>query len=298
MEGSIVIPTLNEADCIADCLDSVTRNLERLDDVDLEVVIVDSHSTDDTVGIVRSHPIDCRIVDAENGILTARHAGIEAADGEIIVSLDADTVYGDRYLSALLTPFRERSDVALTYGPCYGEYPHHIDAVLRLGLQYGLPFAGLDWVSGANRAFVRSAYYAVGGYDRSIDSRSVFRVMAEEQVAFPLRLRSEGEIVFVDAATARQSARTLEQLFLLGRKNGGQEWSILHHYRFLERLKNVARKLADPRLSVVGASGSTAAARHRVADGPGSSPDETAERSPSADEQNGPESDVDRAVHE
>lgn len=166
---------------------------------------------------------------------------MEAADGDLIVSLDADSVYSDQFLMALITPFTEHEDVTLTYGPCYGEQPLHVDASIRLTLQFGFPLVGLYWVSGANRAFKKSAFRTVGGYDCSKDSKSIFHVMAEEQIRFPLRLAEEGEIGFVSEATAVQSSRTLKQLLLVGRKNGGRDWSILHHYRLFDRLKELGR---------------------------------------------------------
>lgn len=238
MDVSIVVPTLNEEDFIENCLDSLSRTIDRTDDdVDVEVLVVDSHSTDETLSLVRSHRLDCRVVYAETGILSARQAGVKAADGELVVSADADSIYDERYLPALLEPFRKRDDVVLTYGPCYGEQPLHLDASIRLALQFGMPLVGACWVSGANRAFDASAFRAVDGYDLSKDARSVFHVMVEEQVTFPLKMQCEGDVVFVNDAKAVQSSRTLKQLFLVGKKGGGRNWKLIRHYRLVDRLR-------------------------------------------------------------
>jgi glycosyltransferase involved in cell wall biosynthesis len=81
---SVVIPAKNEA-----------RNLEHVfatipEWVD-EVVLVDGHSTDDTVAVAQKLNPDVRIVHQEGrGKGDALQVGFEAAKGEIIVMMDAD----------------------------------------------------------------------------------------------------------------------------------------------------------------------------------------------------------------
>lgn len=81
---SVVIPAKNEA-----------RNLEhvfgRIPDWVDEIVLVDGHSTDDTVAVAEKLKPDVRIVrQPGRGKGNALKAGFEAAKGEIIVMMDAD----------------------------------------------------------------------------------------------------------------------------------------------------------------------------------------------------------------
>ncbi len=81
---SIVIPTLNEA-----------RNLRYvlpyIPDWVYEVVIVDGHSTDDTREVALSMRSDVKIVEeTRRGKGVALGAGFNAAEGDIIVMMDAD----------------------------------------------------------------------------------------------------------------------------------------------------------------------------------------------------------------
>lgn len=236
---SITLPSLNEQHRITDCLDSLAASIEAAPrEYEFEVIVLDSYSDDATVRIARSHPVvDC--VDfVERGILHARHRGFELAHGEVVVAVDADGVYPPGFLEALLAPL-EDDDVALTYGPVGGEKAGNVDAAIRLGMQYGLPLLGLDWVSGSNRAIRTRAYFDAGGYRLERDGQSLLRVMAEEQLLFPRRL--DGELAFVSGARSAQSARTLEQLFFLGEKEGGVEWDVIRPYesvsRYRERLR-------------------------------------------------------------
>jgi glycosyltransferase involved in cell wall biosynthesis len=81
---SVVIPTLNEAESLPHTLALLPAGLH-------EVVIVDGHSTDDTVAVARRHYPDARIVmQRGRGKGDALREGFAACMGDIIVMLDAD----------------------------------------------------------------------------------------------------------------------------------------------------------------------------------------------------------------
>ncbi|QDP24380.1 glycosyltransferase family 2 protein [Bradyrhizobium cosmicum] len=96
--ASIVIPAYNAADCIQRALKSIDDQSEK----NLEIIVVDDCSTDETVSIVeRAAQLDVRIrliTSPQNGgPSTARNLGFSAARGEWILILDADDAYrGDR----------------------------------------------------------------------------------------------------------------------------------------------------------------------------------------------------------
>jgi glycosyltransferase involved in cell wall biosynthesis len=239
---SITLPSLNEQRRIGDCLDSLATSIDTAPPrYEFEVIVLDSHSDDATVRIAQSHPIVDLVDFVEPGILRARHRGFELAYGEVVVAVDADSVYPPAFLEALLGPFEDEGrDVALAYGPVAGEKPFNVDASIRLAMQYGLPLVGLDWVSGSNRAIGTEAYFEAGGYRLERDGQALFRVMAEEQLLLPRRL--DGERVFVPEARSAQSARTLEQLFLLGEKEGGVEWDVIGPYEALRQCRERLRR--------------------------------------------------------
>jgi glycosyltransferase involved in cell wall biosynthesis len=81
---SVVIPALNEAT-------NLVYVLPRIPPWVHEVLLVDGHSTDDTVAMARSLHPDIRIVPQEGyGKGAALRTGFAAASGDIIVMLDAD----------------------------------------------------------------------------------------------------------------------------------------------------------------------------------------------------------------
>lgn len=81
---TVVIPTLNEARNLPHVLPLIPAWVH-------EVVIVDGHSTDDTIEAARALWPTCRVVlEPERGKGAALRAGFRAATGDIIVMLDAD----------------------------------------------------------------------------------------------------------------------------------------------------------------------------------------------------------------
>jgi glycosyltransferase involved in cell wall biosynthesis len=81
---SVVIPAKNEARNLAHVFESIPPWVD-------EIVLVDGHSTDDTVAVARQLCPGVKIVEqAGRGKGDALRAGFDACDGEIIVMLDAD----------------------------------------------------------------------------------------------------------------------------------------------------------------------------------------------------------------
>src|SRR5689334_6110948 len=81
---SVVIPALNEAENLPYVLPRIPAWVH-------EVLLVDGHSTDDTVGVALGLRPDIRIIAQQGrGKGAALRTGFAAATGEIIVMLDAD----------------------------------------------------------------------------------------------------------------------------------------------------------------------------------------------------------------
>jgi len=91
IQVSVVIPCLNEAETLAECIEKAQRGLaaSRLAG---EVIVADNGSVDESVAIARR--LGARVVDvAEKGYGNALMGGIEAAIGPYIIMGDADASY-------------------------------------------------------------------------------------------------------------------------------------------------------------------------------------------------------------
>ncbi|MFN2555475.1 MAG: glycosyltransferase family 2 protein [Nitriliruptorales bacterium] len=83
---SAVVCAYNAAATLDECL----RHTCALDYPDLEIIVVDDGSTDDTAAIARRHP-RVKLVEIEHaGLSVARNEGFRAATGELVAYLDSD----------------------------------------------------------------------------------------------------------------------------------------------------------------------------------------------------------------
>lgn len=110
---SLVIPAFNEADTIERCLASVFAQQHPFD----EVIVVDNNSTDHTVQIAEKFNVTV-LRESKQGVVYARDAGFDAANGDIIGRIDADTLLEPNWTKELLRVFEDESIAAVT-GPVY-----------------------------------------------------------------------------------------------------------------------------------------------------------------------------------
>jgi rhamnosyltransferase len=111
---SIVIPTLNGMATLPALLEAISR--QRID-LPLEVIAVDSGSTDGTADLLRSRGIRLISIPADSfnhGV--TRNMGLDAARGDLAVLLVQDAVpASDSCLAALTRPFRDDVRLAGTF---------------------------------------------------------------------------------------------------------------------------------------------------------------------------------------
>lgn len=86
---SVIVIAYNLQDLIGECLDSVWKQ----DYDNFEVIVVDDGSRDDTLAVIKEKCQSGRaiIVDKENGgVVSARKAGLSAANGDYVTFVDGD----------------------------------------------------------------------------------------------------------------------------------------------------------------------------------------------------------------
>jgi glycosyltransferase involved in cell wall biosynthesis len=102
----IVIRTLNEGASIGTCLESLRGQRGAFE---LDVLVVDSGSTDPTIEIARRH--GARVVELPPGEFdysTALNFGIENVRGDIVISLSAHAIpVDDGWLATMAAPFED-----------------------------------------------------------------------------------------------------------------------------------------------------------------------------------------------
>jgi glycosyltransferase involved in cell wall biosynthesis len=108
---SIVIPTLNSARTLGECLDAI-----RAQDVprgSYEIVIADAGSTDGTLDIARAAGVDLVVPNPLKTGEAGKTAGIKAAHGDLIALVDSDNILPDpSWITRLLAPFSDPDVIA------------------------------------------------------------------------------------------------------------------------------------------------------------------------------------------
>ncbi len=111
---SVVIPAHDAADFLGETLDSVLSQ----DHPDLEVIVVDDASTDDTPGVMASYGdriVSIRLDVASGGPSRPRNEGATAASGEFIAFIDSDDLMEPGALSDSLGVMARHPDVSFVF---------------------------------------------------------------------------------------------------------------------------------------------------------------------------------------
>jgi hypothetical protein len=97
MSLSVVVPTLNARDELADCLDALAEHAP-----DAEAVVVNGPSADGTTGMVQERAdVDVLVEIADRSINCARNAGIDHATGETVAFVNHTLSVGDTWREAV-----------------------------------------------------------------------------------------------------------------------------------------------------------------------------------------------------
>lgn len=118
---SVIVDTYNHQSFIENAIESVLD--QDFPSNELEIVVVDDGSTDQTAALLHKFEPRIRIIRKLNGgQASAFNAGIAATQGEIVAFLDGDDWWANHKLSSVVTAFRENPNVAAV-GHGYYEVP-------------------------------------------------------------------------------------------------------------------------------------------------------------------------------
>ncbi len=129
MKVTVITAAYNSASTIRDTLDSVLGQ----DYSDLEYVVIDGASKDETLTIIKSYSnrISTIISEPDRGIYDAINKGIRAATGDIIAILHADDVFAHAHVLSHVVQKMESGNVDAVYGDLLYVQRDNLEKVVR-----------------------------------------------------------------------------------------------------------------------------------------------------------------------
>jgi GT2 family glycosyltransferase len=109
---SVIIVTWNSSQEIGACLESVLKQRSQTDE-EIEIIIVDNNSQDNTVQLIENHFSEVRLVkNPKNmGYAYANNQGIRIARGQYLLLLNPDATLADNFFSPLVDFLKNHSEV-------------------------------------------------------------------------------------------------------------------------------------------------------------------------------------------
>lgn len=178
MKISVITACYNNADTIADTVRSVLEQ----DYAEIEYLIIDGASTDNTLAVIE--PFRSRIAkivsEKDNGIYFALNKGLQLATGEVIAFLHADDVFADAHvLSKVMKAFREKNSGSV-YGDLLYVERNDLSRVVRTWCS-GEFYKGIfrkGWMPPHPSFFLRKEYYErYGNFNTSFVSAADYELM-------------------------------------------------------------------------------------------------------------------------
>ncbi len=202
---SVVIPAYNEAPYLPQTLNSLKKqNFAGK----VEIIVVDNNSTDLTADLARS--LGATVVEEKRaGVCYARQKGTEVANGEIIISTDADTSFNVDWLSRIDGMFEKDAEAVAVVGSCHYTdgpiwgtiYPYLLFGLISVVYRLtGKTF----YATATNIAFKKDYWH---GYDTNL-------TQGGDELDLIRNLRKQGRVVFVNGNPTLTSARRLTRGFI------------------------------------------------------------------------------------
>lgn len=255
VDTSVVLAAYNEEAVLARTLDAISASTHPL----LEIIVVDDGSTDFTADVVRlASERDSRIIlmSQENtGKATALNQGVASARGEVVVTLDADTLVRSTTVSHLVRHFAidESGDLGAVAGVVrVGNRRRNLltrwqalEYLTQIGLDRSAQDAlgAISIIPGACAAWRRKAILSAGGYaedtlaedcDLALNMhRHGWRVTQDDEaLAYTEAPESVDDLL---KQRSRWTYGTLQAMYknrdlFFGRRSGWLGWFVLPNY--------------------------------------------------------------------
>ncbi len=191
---SVIVPTFNGEETIANCLNSLLNQSYK---GEYEVIVVNDGSTDKTSDVVKKYPV--RLLAQEHrGPAAARNLGARNTSGDILLFTDDDCVAEKNWIEEMMKPF-DNPEIA----GVQGRYKTKQRSLIARFAQYEIEeryermrrHKYIDFIGSYSAAYRKNVFLKEGGFDES------FPIASGEDPDLSFRLVAEGhKMVFAPNA--------------------------------------------------------------------------------------------------
>ncbi len=207
MNLSLVIPVYNEAAYLDACLSAVAKQTI----APLEVLVVDNNSDDNSRQIAQRYDFVRILSEPRQGVVYARNHGFDAARGDIICRIDADTILPPSWLEKVAEIFQNAAVDAVSGAADYYDFglpglANSVDGRARSWLARQLNDKNFLW--GANMAVRAGAW-------RRVRNQLCCQANLHEDFDLAIHLQEAGFVVdYEGSLIAGVSSRRVDTKFV------------------------------------------------------------------------------------
>lgn len=199
MNVSVVIPAFNEERRIEHCLKSILNQTQK----PYELIVVDNNSSDKTAEIAKSLGATV-IFEPKKGIISARNAGFNAANGEIIARTDADTIVPSNWIETIINHFEKDPKLLAFSGPAIFGHKVFTPLVKLVVFETNKKIFGHNFLYGPNMALRKDVWEKVK------NSACLDDELVHEDFDLSIHIGQLGKVGFDNNLKVRTSARRMK----------------------------------------------------------------------------------------
>ena len=179
MKISLITVTYNSEKYLSQCIESVQMQ----DYGDLEHIIIDGNSTDNTVSIIKKYEAGIAkwVSEPDNGMYDAINKGIAMATGEVVGLLNSDDILVSAdVISCIAQTFKEQNTDSV-YGDLEYVDKENTDKIYRVwkGQTYRRNLFKIGWMPGHPTFYIKKALIdKYGGYESHYFTAADYEFMA------------------------------------------------------------------------------------------------------------------------
>ena len=178
MKITLITVTYNSASTIKDCISSIYNQTYE----DIEHIVIDGASKDNTVEIIKSIPnrVVKLISEPDKGIYDAMNKGISHASGEVVGILNSDDFYRENNVIENIMKLFQKQKTDCIFANINYVHPINVDRIVRKWISgpYGSKDFNKGWHPPHPAFFVKNEYFKIyGDYDLSFKLAADFELM-------------------------------------------------------------------------------------------------------------------------